>query len=481
MTGSLAPARALPDGGRPSPPEADPAPRARSGRRVVVLVGACALVAVASLPLPATLGYDPWAWLVWGREVGRLSLDTTGGPSWKPLPVLVTTITALAGALSPTLWLIVARTAGLLALAGAARVGARLAGPWAGALAAGLLVLTPDVEARYLRLVAEGHSAPITAALVLWAWERHLAGHHRTALVLATLLALDRPEAWPFLGLYLIWLWWRNPAARPFVAMAAVAVPVLWFGADWWGSGQPFHGAEVAQVDARDTDRLPTSLSRAWESVPVPVWVGASACVALALRARDRVVLVAAGAALGWLAVVVGMAVAFGYAAIGRFHLPGAAVLCVLAAVGVVRALRSVPAGRWRAAATVGVAVVAVATLTGRASGLTTLAAEVTARAEVEAELDRALAAAGGTEEVARGCGRVVIDDPAIPRVAVAWKLDLPLHEVGVRTPVTGPATAIVRTGGRVDRAYAADPELADPAARNAGWTVYLVGCPGGS
>ena len=60
--------------------------------------------------LPATLAYDPWAWLVWGREIGHLDLDTTGGPSWKPLPVVITTPLAVLGDLAPTLWLVVART-----------------------------------------------------------------------------------------------------------------------------------------------------------------------------------------------------------------------------------------------------------------------------------------------------------------------------------------------------------------------------------
>lgn len=449
--------------------------------RAILVVGGCLLVAVATLPVPAALGYDPWAWMVWGREVGRLSLDTTGGPSWKPLPVLGTSLVAPVGGLAPTLWLVVARTAGLLALVGAARVGARLAGPWAGGLAAVLLLLTPDDEARYLRLVAEGHSAPITAALVLWAWDRHLAGHHRTALVLGALLGLDRPEAWPFLGLYMAWLWWRQPGARPLVAGVAVSLPVLWFGADWWGSGQALHGADVAQVDAQDTDRLPTGLRRATGSVPAVVWAAALAGAVLAARARDRAVLVASAAALAWLAIVVAMAVAFGYAAIGRFHLPAAAVLCVLAAVGVVRTVRTVPGGHWRTAAITAVVVVGVAGLAGRTSGLAELGRDVAARAAVEEDLDQAIEAAGGGSAVATGCGRVVTDDPSIPRVAVAWKLDLPLHRVdGVRSPVDGPATAVVRTDGRIGRAYAAGAPGVVERGRAGRWTIYTVGCPPG-
>lgn len=468
--------------GDPTPDEREGRPETEGDglRRAALVVGACTALAVASLPLPAALGYDPWAWLVWGREVGHLSLDTTGGPSWKPLPVLVTTLVAPAGTAAPTLWLVVARTAGLLALVGAARVAWRLAGPWAGALAAGLLVLTPDVEARFLRLVGEGHSAPLTAALALWAWDRHLAGGHRSALVLGAALALDRPEAWPLLAAYGVWMWRGEPRARPLLVTVAVALPVLWFGADWWGAGRPWHGADVAQVDAQDTDRLPTALSRAAESVTLVAWAGAAVCVALAVRARDRVPLVAAAGAAVWFSVVVAMSAVLGYAAIGRFHLPAAAVVCVLAAVGAVRGVRAAPAGRGRQVAAGLAAVVLAGGLVGRAAGLPELASDVRARAVVEADLDRALEAAGGAEALAGTCGRVVIDDPTIPRVAVAWKLDLPLHEVGtLRAPVAGPATAVVRTDGRVGRAYAADPSDAVERARNDRWAVYAVGCGG--
>ena len=52
---------------------------------------ACVALAVVSLVVPASLAFDAWAWLVWGRETLHLDLATTAGPAWKPLPVLVTT------------------------------------------------------------------------------------------------------------------------------------------------------------------------------------------------------------------------------------------------------------------------------------------------------------------------------------------------------------------------------------------------------
>jgi len=47
---------------------------------------------------------------MWGREIGQLDLVTTGGPSWKPLPVVFTTVFSFFGSdLAPYLWLWLAR------------------------------------------------------------------------------------------------------------------------------------------------------------------------------------------------------------------------------------------------------------------------------------------------------------------------------------------------------------------------------------
>src|SRR6516164_7947357 len=105
-------------------PSTDVAARARvlarrmSGGRLYLLLGGVALVVAAvSLLIPSTPSYDPWAWLVWGREIEHINLQTTGGPSWKPLPVLFTTVFALFGKAQPDLWLIVARAGALVGVA----------------------------------------------------------------------------------------------------------------------------------------------------------------------------------------------------------------------------------------------------------------------------------------------------------------------------------------------------------------------------
>ena len=68
--------------------------------RYRVALAVLALTALTFL-LPSAPTYDPWAWIVWGREILHLDLSTVDGPSWKPLPVLLTTPFALFGGLAP--------------------------------------------------------------------------------------------------------------------------------------------------------------------------------------------------------------------------------------------------------------------------------------------------------------------------------------------------------------------------------------------
>src|SRR5918997_3990940 len=119
------------------PPEAAEAQRKPARPWRLLIVGCLALSALTLL-LPSVPTYDPWAWIIWGREIANADLVTTTGPSWKPLPVIFTTPFSLAGDDgAPLLWLVVARAGGILAFAMAFRLGAPLARPFAGGIAAG--------------------------------------------------------------------------------------------------------------------------------------------------------------------------------------------------------------------------------------------------------------------------------------------------------------------------------------------------------
>ena len=58
--------------------------------------------------------------------------------------------------------------------------------------------------------------------------------------------ALLRPESWPFLAAYGLWLAWRDPRMRKLVVGAGVLVLALWFLPELWGSGELLRAAERA-------------------------------------------------------------------------------------------------------------------------------------------------------------------------------------------------------------------------------------------
>jgi hypothetical protein len=417
-----------------------------------LVTATCLAVAGVSLAVPATLAFDPWAWLVWGREIGQGTLDTTGGPSWKPLPVAVTTLIAPLGDLAVPAYHVLARTASLLAVVVVARLAGRLGGPVAALVAGALLWLTPDGDPRFLRLVLEGHEAPWSAALAVAALAAVVDRRPGRALLWLWLLSLLRPEAWPFLVALVAWRWAlaRRPDLVPFASIdrgtsidakgtvrwwgvgALVSIPLLWFVPDRIGSGSFLHGAGTAQVLAGRSvaARLGDSLATLAGMVPVPVWVLAGVAVVAAWRRGHRVPAGLAAAALAWSAVVVAMAAAGGYAALSRFFLPGAALLVALAGAGTVELVRRVrSAGDRRALAGALVALLLGAVLVApRVAGLADVADEVAERGRLEEDLDRTIEAAGGVPAL-RGCGAVVVTGQSLLRSAVAWKLELPLHD----------------------------------------------------
>jgi hypothetical protein len=428
------------------------AARARGAQAAGRVAGICALTALAlaalSLLLPWATTYDPWSWIVWGREVAHLDLQTTAGPSWKPLPVLFTTIFSLAGSAAPALWLVVARAGGLLAIAAAYAAGRRLGGPVAAIVAATALL----VNVPYERVVWLGDSEGLLVAAVLLAIERHAAGAWRVAFAAGVAAALLRPEVWPFLVLYSLWLAWRDSAARPLIAGVWAGILLLWFAPELWGSGQLWRSAGRARnpsdgAAAFAPDPALEVVRRARFMLVGPVKAAALVALLFALvrwRARSaRTVLVLGGAAAVWVATVAVMT-AHGFSGNERYVMAPMAVVCVLAGIGAAEIAQAGASWLRRpgrlvqvavAASTVLVAAGAVPYAVATSHSLGSQLALLEYQAELRTGMKRAVALAGGREHVL-GCGQPVTENYSVPMLA--WYLRVHIVEVGIDPATRG-------------------------------------------
>ena len=419
------------------------------GRRLpaaVVAAGGCLAVAGLSLLLPAAPTTDPWGWIVWGREIAHLRLDTAvpGAPAWKPLPVLATAPLALTGGAAPMLWLLLARAGGVASVFLAYRVADRLAGPLAGLVAiAGLLL-----SSHWMRGFAHGYTEPLALALLLAAVLAHLDGRSGRAIALGGLVALTRPEVWCLVILYALLRHLRGDRHPRILAAVALGVPALWLIPDWIGSGDPFHSSRVAHaLAAEKADGLVHAIGEASAILPLPLIAGALAAALLAFRARDRIVLQIAGAAAAWCGLLVTMMLA-GYPATPRFFFLPAGIFGVIGAVGIVRALDEVHRPGARLAVVAALALVAGPGIVTRATTVTEEARASVTRARFETDLRTAVDEAA--PDLRRCRGVALPSALSWTKGAVAWELDVPLRRVhGMRTSVPGYLDRLSEPGDR--------------------------------
>jgi hypothetical protein len=387
-------------------------------------------LAAASLALPSAPTYDPWAWLVFGREIAvpGPGFSTIASTGWKPLAVLFTAPLALTGSAAPSLWLMVVRFAGLAALALAFRLGARAGGPIAGATAALALLTTSE----WLRYLAAGNIEPLVVALVLGAIELHLGGRLDAAFVLGALAGLARPEVWPLVGAYAVYAavlhrrWWP-------LALGVPGMFALWVVPDWAGSGDLLHTFHLARISAEPVSLQGTGdpaveLLRGTASIaPAPVWIGALCGLAFGWRTRDPTVAALASVAAAWAGLTV-VATALGYPAVPRYLVVPVAVCCVMAGIGAVAVVRLASDRRGRAALAVVLVAACAPFAVSRADRMYDQAAEAKARAEKLSALWRAVDRAERRAPVAR---LHPIVQPGGLENGVAWKLDVHLSDVG--------------------------------------------------
>ena len=58
--------------------------------------------------------------------------------------------------------------------------------------------------------------------------------------------AFGRPEVWPFVALYAVWLFLRVPGARPWALLGLALIPVTWFSVPALTSKSIFHAGDLA-------------------------------------------------------------------------------------------------------------------------------------------------------------------------------------------------------------------------------------------
>ncbi len=408
-------------------------------------------LAAASLLFHFLPVYDPWAWLVWGRELLQGNFETAAGPSWKPLPVLVDAPLSLLGGAAPNAWLLIARAgwfcAPLLAGLLAARLSGEETGRWrwvAAAIAAGSVALTADSFTPALRQFTGGLSEPLLVALVLGATWAALDERPGWVLGLGTAAALLRPEVWPFLALWAYFASRGRPRLRTAAIVAALLIPIAWFVPDLIGAGTPLEGSETARAGGIEPLDGLTVLGRALAAPLAAAWIGLGL---LLWRERDeldpslKILLIGATA---WILLVAVMAIP-GFAGLPRFLAPATAVIAVLGAVGVARTA----AGRGRAftshegksSAAVpsrALGALVAATLVLALAGLTWRAAQVPGDVEVVERQTHSIEhlfdlvdATGSARLLA--CKDHVRMTHVREQTALAWKLEEPISSVPIR------------------------------------------------
>jgi hypothetical protein len=453
----------------------------------VAVVAGSLVLGFLSLLLPSSPTYDPFAWIIWGREILHLDLVTTDGPSWKPLPVILTTLTAPLGEASPFIWVAVARAGAIAALAVAFLAAARLAGPVAGAGAAGGLALMDW----HIRNGAMGNSEGLMVALVLGAVLAHANGRRGWAFTLAIGAAMLRPEAWPFLGLYVLWLLYEDRTRLRWIALGLASLPVLWLGPELWGSGNAFRASDRAQ---RPNPNSPAFADNpALEVIENAIGLAPAAAVAgtalaaglalLALRARgvssggrlpsrERALgaLVLTVLAAAWIGLVAVMTVR-GFSGNSRYLIVPAALIVVVGAAGIVWAVRAavpragaLPPAALALAATALIALFAVPD----SSRLGPTLRGIEYQADLYRDLGRVIDEAGGAERV-RACGHAFTGPFLVPQVA--WRLKV--HSNDVDLEPEAPAVIFhVRTTERAGVVPPLRAARANVVAREGHWLV---------
>jgi len=441
---------------RPSLAPAAPGDQGRAGAlggrtSLLVVVGSAVGLLVVSLLIllwaKTRPGFDPYGWLVWGRQTVAGNLDTNAAPSWKPLPYLFTAPYGLFGHYQLWLWMVTSLAVSLAGAVFAGRIAFRLTPHdadrgYAAWVAAGFAAAGYFGISSYWHYMLSAQSDPMIVALCLAAIDCHLHGRYRWAWVLGGFAALGRPEVWLFLGAYSVWAWLRVPSMRWLIVVGIVLLVLLWFGIPALTSRSPFVAASNALGSGRRlrSDRVFGTIGRFLDLNPTVMELTALLAVVIALIRRDRVTLALAAGVCAWVVVEIAFAL-HGWPGLGRYMFEPAGVLIALAGVGVgavlVEAPRIARVVGWVGAALV--AVIALALVPPALSRARSEHHDIVAQRSRTAEIGKltgTIARLGGAARL-RACGEPLTRLEY--QTILAWNLHLNVSTVGYKY---GPAVA---------------------------------------
>jgi hypothetical protein len=426
-----------------------------------LLVGlGCLVLAAVSLLWSDEPTYDPTAWLIWGREILDGDLSTTAGPSWKPLPMLVTIPSAvLDNGGQQAVWLIVARAGALGAVVLAYRLAWRLEGPVAGVIAALALLVSSGYATRTFR----GDSEGVLVALAFGAIEAHLVGRRRLAFGLLVATALLRPEMWLFAGLYGLWVVFfasareRRIGAGAIVLGVGVVVVAAWLIPEEIGSGRLLRAASralepVAGSPATASVPFVATFTNAAPVLPWPLYAAGVVYVAMAAlrdgRLSERRLTLALAAIATALMVIVALMAEMGFTGNSRYLTIPIAVVGVLGGAGLVRIARLALSRLDRAWAGVAIGVLAAVSLVFCALAVSRTRDQIQGGQRESARyagLPSAIASVGGARAVL-ACRPIYTEWFDVQTVA----RELGVHQFEVSIHPRVPGTVVARRGASI-------------------------------
>ncbi len=300
----------------------------------VVLVSAIVLHWANTRP-----GYDPYGWLDWGYHTLHGTLNLGGAPSWKPFTFVFTVVYSLFGHWALYLWMLTAVSISLSGAVFGGRIAYRLTategGPAWVAFAAGAFGGAAVLGIQeYFHYLMSAQSDSMLVSVCLAAIDMYLCGRLRWAFWIGVLAGWGRPEVWPFLAIYGIYLIRRHPNMRKDVIGGAVLTLFFWFGVPTITNGRPNIAGQLALRSPREctTGKITCTISRFAALDYIALELAALLVLGLALLRRNWTVVTLAGMAAGWVVVEIAF-VLHGFPGVPRYLFEPAGLTAVLAGI----------------------------------------------------------------------------------------------------------------------------------------------------